>query len=1010
MFGSLIQRFSGAHHRKFLKGAKKTAARICQIEEGLLNLSDTELQSKTEHLRKAYEQAFKVALEKLGKKADFEKTAAARQAVLDELLPEAFAVVKAAARRLCGRPITYMGIEETWNMVPYNVQLMGGIALHRNYIAEMATGEGKTLVACLPLYLNALSRCNCQLVTVNEYLAQRDAEWMGHLYNFLGLKVGVVKSFQSSKEKAAAYQADITYGTASELGFDYLRDNGMAMEKNRQFQKEHYFCIVDEIDSILIDEARTPLIISGEAEHDHHLPLERYRNKIKQLTAQQSDLCSRLAKESTQILEKKPLSKEEKREALSKLLQVKMGSPRNRQLLRLMEEGETRQALDRFEIEMQVDMNKEALYHLKEELFYNLDERHHQADLTEHGRETLNPADSGLFMLPDLSSEIVAIEEDPKIDQATKNKAKAALETNYIERSTTIHAVSQLLRAYALYERDRAYVVHEGQAIIVDENTGRMMQGRRWSDGLHQAIESKEGLKIQPETKTYATITIQNYFRLYEKLAGMTGTAETEAQEFFDIYALKVTVIPPNRPCVRVDEHDAVYKTRREKYAAALSLIEQVHKAGQPVLVGTASVEDSELVSRMLTSRKIRHAILNAKQHEKEAQIISEAGHKAAVTIATNMAGRGTDIKLEAGIEELGGLFVLGTQRHESRRVDRQLRGRCARQGDPGHSKFFISLEDDLMRIFAQSGPLARLLKGSFQEGDALEHPLLNRSIEGAQKRVEQHNYSMRKRLLQYDDVLNRQREVIYNTRNEALWSHTPEKLLFETVQEAISNQFLKFDDNEKTLPDPDALNSVLNWFTQTFSLKIDHVSLEGLNIQACQEKLSATVEQAYMEKRNLEEEENSLRLERYLIVYCIDKLWQDHLTEMEDLRQAVSFHAYGQKDPLIEYKNQAFSVFQTMMNAIGQEICSSLFRIAASPQAFELISSRFASKKTQLSGPETASLAPDASSAPVSIPVRSEPKIGRNELVTVGKGPEKKTLKYKKAKILLEQGWTLTE
>ena len=569
-------------------------------------------------------------------------------------------------------------------MVHYDVQLIGGMALHKNMIAEMATGEGKTLVATLPLYLNAITGKGCHLVTVNEYLAKRDSEWMGYLYNFLGLSVSWIYNMQDMEEKAKAYQADITYGTASEFGFDYLRDNGMASSVQTQVQRGHYFCIVDEVDSILIDEARTPLIISGPVQDDREPPYNKLKPLIEKVARLQTHLCNKLIGEVQAAFKENPDVDEA---TVIKMWQVKLGAPKNRILMQLMEDGALRKKLDKLDAEMAADFRKNERFKFKEELYYVIDEKQHTSDLTELGRNAIHPENPDAFVLPDLPTIFMEIDANKSMTPQQKQEAKLREEDKFIALSEDIHCISQLLRAYSIYERDVEYVVQDGKVHIVDPNTGRIMYGRRWSEGLHQAVEAKEGVKIEKETKTYATITIQNYFRLYEKLAGMTGTAETEAQEFHDIYGLNVMAIPTNKPCMRKDSNDIIYKTRREKYNAAIDEIEAAHRRGQPILVGTASVEASELLSRMLKRKNVPHTVLNAKHHQQEAEIIAHAGEKGAVTIATNMAGRGTDIKLGEGVEELGGLYVLGTERHEARRIDRQLRGRCAHQGDRGYSR-----------------------------------------------------------------------------------------------------------------------------------------------------------------------------------------------------------------------------------------------------------------------------------------------------------------------------------
>jgi preprotein translocase subunit SecA len=967
MLSFLFKRFAGRHYRKFIESCRPLVARINELEKGYQALADEQLRAKTGEFR---------ARLKAGE-------------TLDQILPEAFATVKNAARRLVGQKFVVCEHELTWDMVHFDVQLIGGIALHRGMIAEMATGEGKTLVATLPLYLNALTGRNTQLVTVNDYLARRDSEWMGCVFRFLDVSCGCIQQPMASDVRRQMYGCDITYGTASEFGFDYLRDNGMATRKADQVQRDHWYCIVDEIDSILVDEARTPLIISGPAPIEREQPFTRLKPSVDQLVNDQTRLCNRFASEARELLEKPAEAQAQDKTlaqtAMRKLLQVKMGNPKNKLLLRLMENPEWRKQLDKVETEMNSDFNKEDLYQLKEDLFYVIDERQHQADLTEIGRTKLRPDNPDAFVMPDLATEFSDLDKESSIPPEEREARKLAAQQRYAEVSEEIHSISQLLRAYSLYERDVEYVVQEGKVMIVDENTGRVMPGRRWSDGLHQAVEAKEGVAIERETRTYATITIQNYFRMYEKLAGMTGTAETEATEFQDIYRLAVQVTPTNRPCIRIDRNDSIFKTRRDKYSAVVREIEAAHKRGQPVLVGTTSVESSEVLSRMLRRTGVVHTVLNAKFHEQEAEIVMRAGLRGAVTIATNMAGRGTDIKLGDGVkftvaaephsdperkgilrytltepntgeirtydsdsdaaralqlrpetQVAGGLFVIGTERHESRRIDRQLRGRCSRQGDPGLTKFFLSLEDDLMRLFLQGNLASRLMEGSMQEGEELEHPWLNRSIESAQKKVEQQNFAARKRLLQYDDVLNQQREVIYGIRNAAIESERPKDIVFEQIEEELRPRLAVAGFGEKGGSTPSAVESLVGWINAHFPIGLRTDELAGDDVSALTAHLLERIKQAYALKESAEIPEALGALERYVIINAIDHHWQEHLTEMEDLRRAIFLRQYGQKDPLVEYKAEAYTFFEELMGNIRLQICTGLFRSATNLQSFE--------------------------------------------------------------------------
>ena len=993
MFLSILKLFAGSHHRKFLRKCAPLVKRINAHEAEYQKLSDDQLRAKTDEFKQRH----------------------AKGESLDALLPEAFAVVKNAARRLCGTTSIVCDHELAWEMVHFDVQLVGGIALHQNKIAEMATGEGKTLVATLPLYLNALTGKNCQLVTVNDYLARRDSEWMGYLYRWLGLTVGCIQNQMPGDERKAAYGCDITYGTASEFGFDYLRDNGMALSPDEQVQREHYFCIVDEIDSILIDEARTPLIISGPAAEEREPAFPRLRQPVAGLVELQIRLVTRLINEAREELEKIGEDKEPSADSLDKLWLAAHGMPRNRIFLRLMENGRWRKLLEKHEGVLASEIEKDRRFHLKERLYFAVSERNHESDLSQLGRDTLRPGQPDAFVLPDLPSRYVELDRDESLTPERRAELRTEAEAAYAQVSEDIHAIGQLLKAYTLYEKDKQYVVHEGKVKIVDENTGRIMEGRRWSDGLHQAVEAKEGVALEKENKTYATVTIQNYFRMYQKLAGMTGTAETEASEFHDIYRLTVVAIPTHRPCIRSDDNDIVFKTRKEKYQFAIKEIAEANKRGQPVLVGTASVEASEILGRMLAMAKVPHKILNAKHHEAEADIVSMAGQNGAVTIATNMAGRGTDIKLGEGVRELGGLYVLATERHEVRRVDRQLRGRCSRQGDPGRSRFLVSLEDDLMRLFSNAGIISSLLEKSFKEGEPLEHPLLNRSIGTAQKRVEGQNYSMRKRLLQYDDVLNQQRQIVYGLRNRALQAVDSRQTILNIVEEEIESRL------DVVFPDPEgeadrrAAETFVYWYITTFHMRID---LEDILARTkAQLTLLATdrVRSLQLGREEHESPEILQYLERNVLLRAIDRNWQNHLTEMEDLRRGVGLRTYAQKDPLNEYKAEAFKAFERLMQQLRTDTCSGLFRTATSMEALEGLMRR-AQGQAKAIGPAEPGSGGETQTSPASVSKpepfrRLAPKIGRNAVVRIRKGPETQDLKWKKAEALVrDEGWEVIE
>ena len=980
MVGWILRKIIGSKNQREVKRLAPMVRRINEIEEKLRNVSDDELRQRTAD--------WKAELSKME-----DPQAVWRR--LDEILPEAFAVVKNAARRLTERGASFSVCDQpmTWNMVHFDVQLVGGMVLHRGRIAEMATGEGKTLVATLPLYLNALTGRGAHLVTVNDYLARRDAEWMGQLYNFLGLTVGIIQHDQPPDVRREQYAMDITYGTNSEFGFDYLRDNGMATTREQQVQRGYYYAIVDEVDSILIDEARTPLIISGPATVSTH-QYDKWKPLVEQLVRKQGMLVNRLASEA-----KESFDKGETEKGGLEMFKVKLGQPRNKQLLRMMEDPEKRRAIDKAELQFFQDSRKEELFELKEELFFTIDEKSQEADLSEQGRAFMNPDDPNAFVLPDLISEFTEVDLDPAIAPEEKDKKKADLQQHCDAQGERIHNISQLLRAYCLFEKDVQYVIEENKVVIVDEYTGRKMPGRRWSDGLHQAVEAKEGVQIDRETQTLATITIQNYFRLYQKLAGMTGTAETEAAEFHDIYKLDVNVIPTNRPVARKDHNDRIYKTRREKYNAVINEIRDRHAKQQPILVGTVSVEASELLSRMLKREKIPHNVLNAKFHMQEAEIVARAGQAGTVTISTNMAGRGTDIKLGERVPEFGGLYVIGTERHESRRIDRQLRGRCARQGDPGSSRFYVSFEDDLMRNFGAADRMTRIMERfGLEEGQELEHRWLNKSVETAQKRVEQRNYLIRKRTLDFDDVMNNQREVVYGYRNEVIDSQEPRTLIYEVIDEAVPNKVRELVDEAEQDYGP-----LMNWVNVTFpvGLNRERAAFETRSIDENAQFLIQRIKETYERKSSHEEATAVRSLERYIILNAIDRLWQEHLYAMDALREGVYLRSYAQKDPLIEYKTEAYDMFVELMVNIKNEVVHNLFRSTSNLKAFEDFLGSLPHFLQREHGPSTATATPDkpdeadgggAENISLDLPQRrSLPKVGRNEPCPCGSGKKYK-------------------
>lgn len=1009
------ERFRAFHEPRFLAGVWLRIAEDPQLDECLLQLSgaferlkqyfpalDTSLvaesswkgesiDAKKDRIVRAREAYIAIA-------PGFGKI---EQEILAEILPEAYAVVKNAARRLCGREIVVSDQPLKWEMVHFDVQLIGGAALHRGMIAEMATGEGKTLVGTLPVYLNALTGRGVHVITVNDYLARRDSEWMGTLYKYLGLTVGCIQNDQDPSVRRQQYECDITYGTNSEFGFDYLRDNGMAQRKEQQVQRSHYFALIDEVDSVLIDEARTPLIISGQAPTNTH-QFDRFKPLVEQLVRRQNALCTRLATEANEHFAKGEIEL-----AGRKLFQVRLGQPKNRALLRAQEDPEKRRAMEKSELSFYQDTQKTMLFELKEELYYTIDEKTHDADLSEMGRSFINPDDPDAFVLPDLATAYSEIDGDASLSDAEKLAKKEEMQAKLDTQGQRIHNISQLLRAYCLYEKDVEYVVRENKVIIVDENTGREMAGRRWSDGLHQAVEAKEGVNIEHETVTMATITIQNYFRLYQKLGGMTGTAETDAAEFHDIYGLDVLSIPTNRPVQRKDNNDAIFKTRREKFNAVLKLIQELHAKGQPILIGTASVDTSETVARLLKLQKIPHSVLNAKYHRQEAEIVARAGQKGAVTVSTNMAGRGTDIKLGPGVTELGGLFVLGTERHESRRVDRQLRGRCARQGDPGESKFYISFEDDLMRNFGAAERMTKMMERfGMEEGQELEHPWLNRSVETAQKRVEQRNYLSRKHVLEYDDVMNMQREVVYTWRNEVLDSPDPRLLLDEVVEKTVPARVEEFVPREPTADEPPNYGALLNWVNTTFPLGLAarEAAFESRDFDGNVKFIIERIKRAYDLKTTGVLPQLLQESERIILLEAIDELWQQHLYAIDGLREGVRLRSYGQKDPLVEYKSEAYIMFEELMASINAKALANLFSSHQRLHAF-MEHIRENMLRAKQAGPDTAQPvqpprrqpqadgeAPAEEGPRITIPLKRElPKVGRNDPCPCGSGKKYK-------------------
>ena len=1010
MLKNIISFIVGNSQRAKMKEYWNEVRQINQIGEKLQTLPEGTIRDMTETFRRRL----------------------ANGETLADIKLEAFAVVREACRRLKGSKWLVRGKELTWEIVPYDVQLIGGLVLNDGHIAEMATGEGKTLVAVAPLYLNALAGKGAHLVTVNDYLAQRDAEWMGGVFNFLGMSVGVIISDMEPARRRAAYNCDVTYGTNNEFGFDYLRDN-MAIARDYLVQREHTFAIIDEVDSVLIDEARTPLIISGQVDRDN-AQYERLNPAVEKIVRRQFDLVNELmgkAREMEQRLGTLRHGSEEHRDLAFEygktLLTCKRGLPKHKALTKALQDVDNIKMMERAERE--VMLNK-AMREVDETLYYVVDEKGHSIDLTERGRDALSPTDPEQFLLVDLVEEFAAIENRPELDEEEKTRLKTQARQRQEEKQIVIHAISQLLRAHSLYERDVDYLVDEtGKVVIIDEHTGRQMPGRRWSDGLHQAVEAKERVKVEAETQTLATITLQNFFRMYGKLAGMTGTAETEALEFAHTYKMDVYVIPTNRPIMRVDEDDIVFRTKREKFNAVIEEVERLHQEKLPVLVGTKSVEVSELLSKMLKRRKISHNVLNAKYHERESEIVAEAGQPGAVTIATNMAGRGTDIKLgpgvvrESGGKREGGLQIIGTERHDSRRIDRQLRGRAGRQGDPGRSRFFVSLEDDLMRLFGSDRIGWLMRKMGMQEGEVIQHRWITRSIESAQKKIESRNFEIRKRTLEYDDVMNKQRAAIYGLRRRALMATTVEELrdiLMDLAMEGLDSSLSGFTSDDKKMDEWD-VDGFLDYVERYCPYAdLDDVKLNtALPASNAYDDLLNQVEKAVFDgyekkRRMLRADGITAALTRRVILMMIDQEWRDHLAAMDDLRESVWTASYEQKEPLVVYQRLASQGFQELMDNIHRLVFQHYFltevvvapQMQAGPRVFfqkqspeEYQEAERQRMEAQANAGQPAGEggeATGASGAPPRVPrpatvKREAPKVGRNDPCPCGSGKKYK-------------------
>ncbi|MEK9788160.1 MAG: preprotein translocase subunit SecA [Flavobacteriaceae bacterium] len=1117
ILNNILKAFVGDKTKKDLNNITPIVAEIKSFEKQLEEISHDDLRAKTTFFKKALEDArapFHKTIEKLQQEVkntqdldqkealyqqlDDQNEAAqkALEEVLNQILPEAFAVIKETAKRfkanstlsvtatekdnLLAQSKSYITLKGdqalwanswdaagkpiTWDMVHYDVQLIGGIALHQGKIAEMQTGEGKTLVATLPVYLNALTGNGVHLVTVNDYLAKRDSAWMAPLFEFHGLSVDCIDYHKpNSAERRKAYQADITYGTNNEFGFDYLRDN-MAHTSSDLVQRKHNYAIVDEVDSVLIDDARTPLIISGPTPEGDRHEFDALKSKVSELVSQQRSLLTSV------LAEAKAKIKAGDHEAGGiLLLRVFRGLPKNKALIKFLSEEGIKQLLQKTENFYMQDNNRE-MHKIDEELYFVIDEKNNQIDLTEKGIERLSEGneDKNFFVLPEIGGEIAKIEAKG-LDPKKEAEEKETLFKEFDIKSERIHSMNQLLKAYTLFEKDVEYVLMDNKVKIVDEQTGRIMEGRRYSDGLHQAIEAKENVKIEAATQTYATITLQNYFRMYQKLSGMTGTAITEAGEFWEIYKLDVIEIPTNRPIARKDDNDLIYKTKREKYNAVIEEVTSLSQAGRPVLIGTTSVEISELLSKMLQIRKISHNVLNAKMHKKEADIVAEAGNPGVVTIATNMAGRGTDIKLSQTVIDAGGLAIIGTERHDSRRVDRQLRGRSGRQGDPGSSQFYVSLEDNLMRLFGSERVAKVMDRMGLEDGEVIQHSMMTKSIERAQKKVEENNFGIRKRLLEYDDVMSSQREVIYKRRRHALEGSRLKldvlNMLYDTCEELVyqnkeTKDFKNFEfeiisnfsmtapvtaDEFEQLTENELISKLYQTLLSFYEEKQQQNALQAFPvIKQVYERPGNSFERIVVPftdgvkslnvvtnlKEAYETKGKSLieDFERNITLALIDDAWKVHLRKMDELKQSVQLAVHEQKDPLLIYKFEAFELFKSMINNLNKEVLSFLIKgslPSQNPASIQEAKRPKPQQKLNISKDEVLNteemaqrsrqVGAGASNQPqqsVETIIREQPKIGRNEKVTIKNiaTGETKTVKFKQAEPLIKQGtWVIS-
>ncbi|MDL2291593.1 preprotein translocase subunit SecA [Bacteroides sp. OttesenSCG-928-F21] len=1035
--------------KKYIKeSAAKERAKVEEMKAGIEELELEDREGAFAEIDKAEKEILEI----------YEKA-------LEDVLPVAFSIVKETGRRFSeneeivvtatdfdrdlattkdfvrieGDKAIYQnhwvagGNEIVWNMVHYDVQLFGGVVLHKGKIAEMATGEGKTLVATLPVFLNALTGNGVHVVTVNDYLSKRDSEWMGPLYMFHGLSVDCIDRHQpNSDSRRQAYMADITFGTNNEFGFDYLRDN-MAISPKDLVQRRHNYAIVDEVDSVLIDDARTPLIISGPIPKGEDQLFEELRPLVERLVEAQKALATKYLTDAKKLLASD--DKKEIEEGFLALYRSHKALPKNKALIKFLSEQGIKAGMLKTE-EIYMEQNNKRMPEVTQPLYFVIEEKMNSVDLTDKGIDLItgNSEDQTLFVLPDIASELSALEGEEGLTDEQKLEKKDALMTNYAIKSERVHTINQLLKAYTMFEKDDEYVVIEGQVKIVDEQTGRIMEGRRYSDGLHQAIEAKERVKVEAATQTFATITLQNYFRMYHKLSGMTGTAETEAGELWDIYKLDVVVIPTNRPIARIDMNDRVYKTKREKYKAVIEEIEALVNAGRPVLVGTTSVEISEMLSKMLTMRKISHNVLNAKLHQREADIVAQAGMKGTVTIATNMAGRGTDIKLSAEVKEAGGLAIIGTERHESRRVDRQLRGRAGRQGDPGSSVFFVSLEDNLMRLFSSDRIASVMDKLGFKEGEMIEHKMISNSIERAQKKVEENNFGIRKRLLEYDDVMNKQRTVVYTKRRHALIGERIgmdiANMIWDRCANAIENndyegckiellQTLAMDtpfteDEFRGNKKEELAERCFEMAMENFKRKTDRMAqvaypiikqvyetqghmYENIMIPITDGKKVYNISCSLKEAYETECKAVVKAFEKSILLHIIDESWKENLRELDELKHSVQNASYEQKDPLLIYKLESVNLFDNMVNKLNNQTVAVLMRgqiptqepgqvRQADPERRQDMS-KYNETKQDLNDPNQQAAARQDTREVKREPVRVEKTVGRNDPCPCGSG-----------------------